>query len=152
MKACVCSCTFSILVDGNPTKEIPIAKGLRQRDPFALFLFLITTEGLSGLMHKAIERGSYSPVKVGKDVEISLLKYTDDTILIGHAKSESHWAFKTAFELVTDLKINFHKSNIIGVNVEDKFLLGVSKFLFCSFGQVPFKFLGLPIGANPRRA
>lgn len=53
---------------------------------------------------------------------------------------------------VSSLKINFHKSNLFGINVDDGFLMAASHFLHCSIGVLPFKFLGLPIGANPRRS
>lgn len=55
------------------------------------------------------------------------------------------------FELASGLKINFAKSNIMGVNVEDKEFLGASVFLACSVRKIPFKFLEVPVGANPRR-
>lgn len=43
-------CVF--LVNGSPTEEIKLEKGLRQGDPLAHFLFLIVAEGLSGLMKR----------------------------------------------------------------------------------------------------
>jgi hypothetical protein len=39
----------------------------------------------------------------------------------------------------------------MGVNVPTDFLRLASSFLNCSEGTIPFKYLGLPIGANPRR-
>lgn len=55
MSACIFSCSVSVLVNGNPTKEFDMDKGLRQEDPLAPFLFLIAAEGLSGLINKSIE-------------------------------------------------------------------------------------------------
>jgi len=49
------------------------------------------------------------------------------------------------------LKINFHKSCLIGVNVERDFMEMACEFLNCSEGALPFKHLGLPVGANPGR-
>jgi hypothetical protein len=48
MKACIWSENMSILVNGCPTEEISIQRGLKQEDPLALFLFLIVVEGLGG--------------------------------------------------------------------------------------------------------
>lgn len=48
--------------------------------------------------------------------------------------------------------VNFSKSNIFGINLEEEFFYATSNFLSCTtIGSFPFKFLGLPVGANPRR-
>ena len=54
MKACVCGGSMSILVNGRPTEEIDIKRGLKQEDPLAPFLFLLVAEGFSGLMKNAV--------------------------------------------------------------------------------------------------
>ncbi|CAJ2647958.1 unnamed protein product [Trifolium pratense] len=40
----------------------------------------------------------------------------------------------------------------MGVNVSNDFIRLASAFLNCRVGSVPFKYSGLPVGANPRRA
>ncbi|MCI06467.1 RNA-directed DNA polymerase (Reverse transcriptase), partial [Trifolium medium] len=45
MKACVCCGKLSVLVNGSPTKEVNISRGLKQGDPLAPFLFLLVSEG-----------------------------------------------------------------------------------------------------------
>ncbi|MCI26969.1 cysteine-rich receptor-like protein kinase [Trifolium medium] len=47
---CVCSATVSVLVNGSPTDEFPLERGLRQGDPHSHFLFLLAAEGLHVLM------------------------------------------------------------------------------------------------------
>jgi hypothetical protein len=39
----------------------------------------------------------------------------------------------------------------MGINVDNHFLEMASTFLNCIRGCIPFKYLGLPVGANPRR-
>lgn len=53
IKACLESASVSVLVNGSPTKEFKMEKGLRQGDPLAPFLFLVVAEGLNTLMTEA---------------------------------------------------------------------------------------------------
>jgi hypothetical protein len=39
----------------------------------------------------------------------------------------------------------------MGINVDNTFMVMASSFLNCIRGNLPFKYLGLPVGANPRR-
>jgi hypothetical protein len=54
------------------------------------------------------------------------------------------------FELASVLKVNFSKSSVMGVNAGAEFLGLAERFLYCRVGSVPFIYLGLPVGANPR--
>ncbi|KAK2449806.1 hypothetical protein QL285_008962 [Trifolium repens] len=155
MKACVCSGNMSVLVNGCPTEEINIRRGLKQGDPHAPLLFLIVAEGLGALMRKAVEVGRFKPFVVGRNgMPISILQYADDTLCIGEASVENLWALKAVlrgFEMASGLKVNFWKSCLVGINVSNEFTLMASDFLNCRIGTLPFKYLGLPVGANPRR-
>jgi len=64
MKACVCGGSMSILVNGSPTKEINIHKGLKQGDPLAPFLFLLVVEGFSGLMRNAVRLNLFEGLRL----------------------------------------------------------------------------------------
>jgi hypothetical protein len=52
--------------------------------------------------------------------------------------------------MVSGLKINFLKSSLIGINVSEDFMEMACEFLNCSKENLPFKYLGLPVGANGR--
>ncbi|MCI10394.1 LINE-1 reverse transcriptase like, partial [Trifolium medium] len=54
---------MSLLVNGSPTSEFNVGKGLRQGDPLSPFLFLIVAEGLTGLMRKAVESCNFHGYK-----------------------------------------------------------------------------------------
>lgn len=49
------------------------------------------------------------------------------------------------------LKVNFHKSHLVGINVEDYWKEEAALFLNCKVGSFPFMYRGLPVGADPRR-
>jgi len=61
-------------------------------------------------------------------------------------------AILRGFELASGLKINFHKSKIVGINVEGNALASYAKILNCAEMGVSFKYLGLKVGGNPRKA
>lgn len=68
------------------------------------------------------------------DVVISHLQYADDTILVGEACEQNLWVVKSilrCFELVSVLKIKYHKSSLMGVNVNGPFLSSAVEFLNC---------------------
>lgn len=111
MHACICAGSFSVLVNGSPTSEVQIAKGLRQGIPLASFLFLIATEGLSELVRRASEIGYFHGYKIGGEEQISLLQYADDTILIGEVTWDNLWATKSIFRAF-ELGIRF-KSELL---------------------------------------
>ena len=89
-----------------------------------------------------------------KNVEISILQYVDDTIFFGEASMENIKAIKAilrTFELASDLKINFAKSCFGAIGMSDRWKLEVVGCLNCSLLSIPFVYLGISIGANPRR-
>jgi hypothetical protein len=155
IKACVCAGNLSVLVNGCPTREVNIARGLKQGDPLAPFLFLLVVEGLGLLMSKAVSIGYFKPFVIkNSEVSVSHLQYADDTLFIGEACVENLWSVKAIlrwFELISGLKVNFGKSRLFGVGLEGSFMTVASNFLNCKLGKIPFIYLGLPVGANPRR-
>ncbi|GAU48842.1 hypothetical protein TSUD_186170 [Trifolium subterraneum] len=150
IKACVFSGNLFMLVNGSPTEEINIQRGLKQGDPLAPFMFLLVVEGLSGVIRSAKERNMFTGFKVGNTgLYVSHLQYADDTLFIGEASMENIWSLNAilrSFELVSDLKVNFYKSSIMGVNVNSEFLGVAEKFLHCKIEYIPFIYLGLPVG------
>ena len=62
IKEYISTTTASILVNGSPTDEFPIHKGLRQGDPLSPFLFLIATEGLNVMMKSVVDNNLYKGV------------------------------------------------------------------------------------------
>ena len=63
MKSDVKFVTISVLVNGSPTKEFKMERGLRQGDPLDSFLFLLMAEALNILMLEAIEKGVFEGEK-----------------------------------------------------------------------------------------
>ncbi|GAU25336.1 hypothetical protein TSUD_375990 [Trifolium subterraneum] len=124
MHACIFESSMSILVNGSPTDDFKVGRGLHQGDPLSPFLFLILAEGLTGLMRKVVELGKFRGYCLNDSILFQILQFADHTIL---------------------------KSKFYGLNVDSRLLEAASCFLSCRSEVIPFKFLGIPVGANPRR-
>ncbi|GKV12577.1 hypothetical protein SLEP1_g23703 [Rubroshorea leprosula] len=155
IKECLSTARTSVLVNGSPTREFEVGKGLRQGDPLSPFLFLMIGEGLQGLVQKAVAEGMLHGIEIGKKgMTMSLLQFADDTIIMGRADAENIRMVKDVlrwFELMSGLRINFNKSSIYGYNVSEGWLKGSAGTLRCGVGQTPFLYLGLPIGSKSER-
>ncbi|GKV51347.1 hypothetical protein SLEP1_g58014 [Rubroshorea leprosula] len=84
---------------------------------------------------------------------VSHLQYADDSILFSKATESNIWAAKSImriFELALGLKINFQKSQLLGMNVSKEWLSKMSYILNCKIGIFPCKYLGVPIGGNAK--
>ncbi|GKV37224.1 hypothetical protein SLEP1_g45281 [Rubroshorea leprosula] len=152
---CLASSSVSVLINGSPTNQFLVSKGLRQGDPLSPFLFLIVAEGLNGLMSSAVEKQLYKGVMIGNEgVAVSHLQFADDTIFFGEASEDNIGVIKSimrTFELSSGLKINFGKSQLIGIGVEDNWRKKMAYKLCCKEGEIPFNYLGIPIGGNHKR-
>ena len=109
---CLKSSTISVLVNGNPTKEFGMSRGLRQGDPLSPFLFLIVEEGFNMLMRRAVEVGQFIGYKfnMGED-RFTHLQYADDTLIIGEKKWSNIKIIKAnllLFEVMSGLKVSFN--------------------------------------------
>ncbi|KAK2396583.1 hypothetical protein QL285_058230 [Trifolium repens] len=83
MGACIFNSSMSVLVNGSPTGDFVVGKGLRQGDPLSPFLFLLVDEGLFHLMKKVVGSGSFVGFKVNNELQFHTLQFADDTILVG---------------------------------------------------------------------
>lgn len=71
---CISTATASVLVNGSPSGEFQLHRGLRQGDPLSPFLYLLVAEGLSLMTSIAVEKGILKPIEVGNmQVQISHL-------------------------------------------------------------------------------
>lgn len=65
-RECISIASVSVLVNGSPTEEFSIGRGLREGDPLSPFLFLIVAEGLNGMFNEAASLGFFEGYKAGE--------------------------------------------------------------------------------------
>ncbi|KAL8501989.1 hypothetical protein ACS0TY_021211 [Phlomoides rotata] len=155
IRECLSTASASVLVNGSPSGEFCLERGLRQGDPLSPFLFLIAAEGLSILLDKASERGLFEAAFIGRDrVHISHLQYADNTILMGAASEENAWVMRRTLrimKLLSGLKINLDKCSVMGINIDEGRIQAIAEILGCRVGSLPFSYLGIRVSSNHRR-
>ncbi|GAB2298359.1 hypothetical protein Dimus_038529 [Dionaea muscipula] len=154
IEACVTSANFSVLINGSPTKLVHMEKGICQGDPLSPFLFIIAAEGLNWLFKRARELGLINGILLGSgDLRLTHLQFADDTILFcadDMIEIQNVKMILKCFELMSGLRVNFHKSVVCGLGVSKEKTSALADVFNCQVQPLPFKYLGIPLGANPR--
>ena len=94
-----------MLVNGNPTREFGLERGLRQGGSLSPFLFNVVVEGLSALFKKAESLDMMKGVSFGRDTIMFLEPRVDYLINVTR--------ILRCFEVASGLRINFRKSCVV---------------------------------------
>jgi hypothetical protein len=82
------------------------------------------------------------------------LQYTDDTLLfLDHSyRVACHlkWLL-VCFERLSGMKINYHKSDLTPINLDEEESQNYSRIFCCKLENSPFKYLGVPLHYNKLR-
>ncbi|GKB11683.1 putative RNA-directed DNA polymerase, eukaryota, reverse transcriptase zinc-binding domain protein [Tanacetum coccineum] len=155
INGCLHNVRSSVLINGSPTKEFEVFRGLRQGDPMSHFLFILAMEGLHALTSKAEALGLFKGASIGKDnMSISQLMYADDVIFFGEwswINAHNLISMLRCFFLISGLQINIHKSNVLGVGVTDEEVSYMANIIGCGASKFPMKYLGVLVGCNMAR-
>ncbi|XP_022032250.1 uncharacterized protein LOC110933328 [Helianthus annuus] len=112
-------------------------------------------EAFSCIVAKACDAGRLKGIKLpnGGPV-ISHLLYAVDALTVGEWSPENIKVVARilrVFHAYSGLKINFHKSNLFGVGVDEGEIINMAEVVGCCKGVFPFNYLGIPLGANMNR-
>ena len=123
--------------------------GLRQGDPLSPMLFNIVADMLAIMIERAKSDGQIDGVIPHLvDGGLSILQYADDTIIFMEHDIEKAKNLKlilSAFEHLSGLKINFHKSELFCFGEAQDDVSLYAEIFGCRQGQFPIKYLGIPI-------
>ncbi|KAM0069892.1 putative RNA-directed DNA polymerase [Helianthus debilis subsp. tardiflorus] len=149
------SASSSVLVNGSPTFIFKCEKGVRKGDPLSPFLFLIVMEALSCMFDRAKEEGIIKGICTpNAGPIITHLLYADDALVMGEWSKEEVLNIVRIlrfFHVCSGLKINIDKSNLYGIGVGVEESNELASVLGCKSDSLPFKYLGLKVGANMNR-
>ena len=110
---CVSMASLFILVNGAPTRQFRIRRGLRQGCHIPPFLFNLVAESLSSILHGAISFNLFNDIKVAHDrLLVSHLQYAEDIIIFCEPVMDQLLNVKRVlrcFQVMYGLKINFQK-------------------------------------------
>jgi hypothetical protein len=146
---CVCSVSYSVLINGAPLGKILQTKGLRQGDPLSPYLFLLVAEGLSSLLTKAESDGRLTGVPIAfGGTRLSHLLFADDSLLFCRA-TFSEWLNLTqllqSYEQASGQKLNADKTSLFfSKNIGMEFREFICSSAGISSTSCYEKYLGLP--------
>lgn len=111
----------SILLTGVPRPKFKCKHGVRQGDPLSPLLFIFAADFLQSPVNKASHEGYINlPINQPASEDFLVIQYGDDTILVVPASSLELLVTRTlldSYAKATSLKINYHKSQLIPINV-----------------------------------
>jgi hypothetical protein len=144
------SATSSVLLNGTAGKEFKCKRGVRQGDPLSPLLFALATDFIQCVINNEYMQGNLlPPFPQDNDIPFPVVQYADDTILVLQAKEDQLLLLKDILHKITlssGLKVNFHKSCLVPINISQEQATSLAECFGCSVGTFPFTYLGLPLG------
>ncbi|XP_039036970.1 uncharacterized protein LOC120174063 [Hibiscus syriacus] len=151
---CISTASISVLVNGSPTEEFSIAKGLRQGYSLSPLLFNVVGELLHLMLSKAVDLGLFHGFSFGNNQNsftLSHLQFADDLIIFFRdsiTQIKNVRIVLRIFGLLTGLQLNLAKIKLYGINVESDILDDWARDIGCTVDSFPYVYLGLPLGAK----
>ncbi|GJU07587.1 RNA-directed DNA polymerase, eukaryota [Tanacetum coccineum] len=155
IQGCLNSTMGSILVNGSPTPEFKFHKGLKQGDPLSPFLFILVMESLHLSFNNILNAGLYKGIQIDDSLTLSHLFYADDAVFIGKwDKSNINVIVSVlnCFFLASGLKINLHKSKLMGINIPQEDVFMAANSIGCTTLTALFNYLGVKVGVSSSRS
>ncbi|XP_059668809.1 uncharacterized protein LOC132313890 [Cornus florida] len=113
---CVSTVSYSIIINGESGGLVKPSRGLRQGDPLSPYLFLLCTEGLSTLLHRAHHQNLISGLKLSRyNSPITHLLFADDSLLFRESSTTEARNLRNLlkrYELLSGQLVNFHKFGV----------------------------------------
>jgi hypothetical protein len=141
--------SVTVRINDENSEFFLTGRGVRQGDPISPILFNLVADvftkmlikaalhnQITGLMHSMIPTGIVS------------MQYADDTLLFLRNNLNNVINLKwilSCFEQMSGMRINFHKCDLIAINVEVDEAQTIAQSLCCRLGEFHMKYLGVPL-------
>ena len=116
--------SVGVIVNSKEGGSFETGKGLQQGDPLSPILFNLVVDVLKRMLQKANNAGLVKGLANDVvDQGIISLQYADDTILFLNSDREMASNMKwllTKFEQMSGMRLNYHKSELIPMNLGDQ--------------------------------
>ncbi|XP_071939954.1 uncharacterized protein [Coffea arabica] len=155
--ACLSTVTYSFNLNGQKVGNVIPTRGIRQGDPLSPYLFIICAEGLSSLIHKAVQGKELTGVKICRDsLVISHLFFADDSLLCCKATGREALKVKsilTKYGNASGQVVNYEKSALFfSKNTKERMKHEISEGLDNMKEAVNGTYLGLPMAIGRSKA
>jgi hypothetical protein len=141
--------TSSVLLNGVPGKQFLRKRGVRQGDPLAPLAYTIGSDLLQSAVNDLFANGHVQMPIITSDPDYPIIQYAEDILPIMPADERQLLALQNllhCFSESTGLHINYHKSSMLPINVDDDHMLQLANSFGCRIGTFLFTYLGLPVG------
>jgi hypothetical protein len=112
---------------------------------------VLAAELLQYVINEALQPGNFTmPIPHGSD-NFPVVQYADDTVLLISADRQQILFLKNLLEQFaasTGLKVNYHKSYMIPLNVSDDKMQDFASAFGCQISSMTFTYLELPMGTT----
>jgi hypothetical protein len=137
-----------VTLNGHDGSFFKTGKGLRQGDPLSPLLFNLVGDVLTRMLIKAAEKNLIKGLSTSPRQEVISLQYADDTILFSDINRDHLMNLKGSlaiYEQLSGMRINFHKSELIPINLDQEQIHNIAHIFSCPVGDFPIKYLGVPL-------
>jgi hypothetical protein len=114
-------------------------------------LFVGVSELLQAMMNALFHDGILGAPLPISGTYLPIVQCADDTLLIMKVCPIQLMALKNlleAFAQATGIRVNYAKSSMMDINVTEQRLQDLVAVFGCAVGQLPFTYLGLPLGTT----
>jgi hypothetical protein len=120
--------------------------------PLSPLLFVLGADFLQTIINDAMNNGFLQlPIPLPGMTDFPILQYADDTLIFMQADVVQLAHLQSLLQSFADssgLKVNFDKSLMIPINVDEAHFDLLATSLGCTKGSLPFTYLGLPLRAT----